>query len=80
MEKIMGTVKWFDDVRGYGFIVNELGEDVFVHHDSIEGNGDETLIEGQSVEYFQTRYEKGLQATEVAKVKCPDVPVGNVQS
>jgi len=68
MEKLTGIVRWFDNARGYGFIVNELGEDVFVHHESIEDD-DESLTEGQTVEYFQTRYERCLQASEVSKVK-----------
>ena len=50
MEKSVGTVKWFDNAKGYGFIVNEAGEDVFVHYRSIEGDGYKTLAEGQQVE------------------------------
>ena len=68
MEKSVGTVKWFDNAKGFGFIVNEDGEDVFVHYRSIEGDGYKTLAEGQQVEYIQTKSEKGWQAAEVSRV------------
>lgn len=68
MEKSVGTVKWFNNAKGYGFIVNESGEDVFVHYRSIEGDGYKTLAEGERVEYVETRGEKGLQASEVVRV------------
>ncbi len=63
-----GTVKWFDNAKGYGFIVNHDGEDVFVHYRSIQGDGYRTLNEGQKVEYTTTRGEKGLQASEVTTI------------
>jgi len=47
MDKTVGTVKWFDNAKGYGFIVNDAGEDVFVHYRSIEGDGYKTLAEGR---------------------------------
>lgn len=65
MAKVIGTVKWFDNAKGYGFILNEAGEDVFVHYRSIEGDGYKTLAEGQQVEYVQTQGDKGLHAEEV---------------
>ena len=69
MEKSVGTVKWFDNAKGFGFIVNDEGEDVFVHYRSIEGDGYKTLAEGQQVEYLQTKSEKGWQAAEVIRLE-----------
>ncbi len=60
-----GTVKWFDNAKGYGFIVNPDGEDVFVHYRSIQGDGYKTLSEGQQVTFIATQGEKGWQAGEV---------------
>ena len=65
MSKQTGTVKWFDNAKGYGFIVNDDGEDVFVHYRSILGEGYKTLVEGQLVDFIQTQSEKGWQAAEV---------------
>lgn len=64
-----GTVKWFDNTKGFGFIVNPNGEDVFVHYRSIIGEGYKTLNEGQQVEFTVTSGEKGLQASEVSVIK-----------
>ena len=59
-----GTVKWFSDQRGYGFITPEDGsEDLFVHHTNIEAEGFRTLREGQTVEYEPSQGRKGLEAT-----------------
>lgn len=69
MDKSIGTVKWFDNAKGFGFIVNDAGEDVFVHYRSIEGEGYKTLAEGQQVEYIQTTSDKGWQAAEVRAIK-----------
>ncbi len=63
-----GTVKWFNDSKGYGFIKQEGGEDVFVHHTAIQAEGFKTLAEGQQVEFEVVRGAKGLQATKVIKV------------
>jgi CspA family cold shock protein len=61
-----GTVKWFNNAKGYGFIVpTDGGEDVFVHFSSIEGEGYKTLAEGQKVEFEHTQGPKGRQATRV---------------
>lgn len=60
-----GTVKWFNNPKGYGFILNQQNEDVFVHHRAIMMEGYKTLTEGQTVEFIQTRSEKGWQAAEV---------------
>ena len=65
MSKQTGTVKWFDNAKGYGFIVNDDGEDVFVHYRSILAEGYKTLVEGQLVDFIQTQSEKGWQAAEV---------------
>ncbi len=64
-----GTVKWFDNAKGYGFILREdTGEDVFVHFRSIRGEGYKSLDEGQPVEYTLLESNKGWQADEVEKV------------
>ena len=63
-----GTVKWFNEGKGFGFIAQETGEDVFVHFSQIEGDGFKTLNDGDPVEYDVTRGPKGLAATKVRKV------------
>ncbi|MEI8176550.1 MAG: cold-shock protein [Candidatus Omnitrophota bacterium] len=63
-----GTVKWFNDQKGYGFITPEDGKDVFVHHSSIQGEGYKSLAEGQQVEFEITKGPKGDQATNVVKL------------
>ena len=65
-ERESGTVKWFDAKKGYGFISREQGEDAFVHHSSINGNGFRSLQEGQKVEFDVTKGQKGLQAENVS--------------
>ena len=62
-----GTVKWFNEAKGFGFISQEGGEDVFVHFSAIQGDGFKTLAEGQSVEFEVSRGPKGLQAGNVRK-------------
>ena len=63
-----GTVKWFNDSKGYGFISpSEGGEDLFVHHSGIAGNGYKSLQEGATVEYEATQGEKGPQAVNVVQ-------------
>jgi len=63
-----GKVKWFDEAKGYGFIVpNEGGKEVFVHYSTIQGNGFKTLKEGDTVSYELTEGPKGPQATNVTK-------------
>jgi len=66
---VRGTVKWFNDSKGYGFIAREDGSgDVFVHFSAIEGEGFKTLTEGQLVEFDITQSPKGPQATNVKKL------------
>lgn len=60
-----GTVKWFDSAKGYGFIIDAQGQDVFVHYRVIKGEGYRSLNEGQIVEFLATQSEKGWQASEV---------------
>ncbi len=70
-ERILGTVKWFNSGKGYGFIEREVGEDVFVHFSSIREDGSNNfrnLDEGQQVEFAVEQGDKGLQATDVTIV------------
>ena len=67
-DREVGTVKWFNDSRGYGFIARENAEDVFVHHTAIQGEGYKSLEEGQRVEFSVTQGPKGLQAADVARL------------
>ena len=62
-----GTVKWFSNQKGYGFITSETGSDVFVHHSAIQGEGYKTLEEGQQVEFEIQQGPKGEQAINVTK-------------
>jgi CspA family cold shock protein len=63
-----GTVKWFNDAKGYGFIQVDGGEDVFVHYSAVQGQGFKSLAEGDKVEFEVTRGPKGLQAANVRKL------------
>jgi CspA family cold shock protein len=62
-----GTVKWFDDRKGYGFIARPGMEDIFVHYSAIQGNGFKTLSEGEEVEFEIANGPKGAQAVNVRK-------------
>ena len=64
-----GTVKWFNDAKGYGFIRCEDGTEVFVHHSAIQASGFRSLSEGQAVEFEVTQGPKGKQASNVQPVK-----------
>ena len=63
-----GTVKWFNDSKGFGFISQENGDDVFVHHTAIQGEGFKTLAEGDKVEFEIVKGDKGDKAQNVVKV------------
>jgi CspA family cold shock protein len=66
-EMATGQVKWFNDAKGFGFITQDGGEDVFVHFSAIQASGFKTLAEGDKVEFEVTRGPKGLQASNVRK-------------
>jgi len=66
-----GTVKWFDDAKGFGFIEREEGEDVFVHYSAIAGDGFRSLPEGAKVEFEVEQDAKGPRATNVVVVQAP---------
>ncbi len=68
-DRKQGTVKWFNSTKGYGFIQQESGEDVFVHFQSIVGDGYKSLQENEKVEYSVTQGAKGLQASEVKVIR-----------
>ena len=67
-EKEIGTVKWFNDAKGYGFISREGSDDVFVHHTAIQMDGFKSLSEEQQVEFSVEQGDKGLQAIDVRPV------------
>lgn len=64
-DRVSGTVKWFNNSKGFGFIARESGDDVFVHFRAIRGEGYKSLQEGQNVEFELHNGDKGLQAQEV---------------
>lgn len=68
-ERFIGTVKWFNPAKGYGFIGRDNGEDVFVHFSAIEMNGYKQLKEGQKVEFSIEKGNKGLQAAAVITIE-----------
>ncbi|RME50904.1 MAG: cold-shock protein [Caldilineae bacterium] len=68
-ERIRGSVKWFNNVKGYGFIEREGGSDVFVHYSAIKMDGYRSLVEGQQVEFTVVEGEKGPQAQDVEAVE-----------
>jgi CspA family cold shock protein len=68
-ERVTGTVKWFNGSKGYGFISQEGGEDLFVHYSAIQSEGFRTLQEGQAVEFTIEQGPKGLQATNVVTLQ-----------
>lgn len=63
-----GVVKWFSNQKGYGFVTQDDGKDVFVHYSAVAGDGFKTLEEGQRVEFEVTKGPKGEQATNVRKI------------
>lgn len=68
MERINGTVKWFNDAKGFGFISREGGPDVFVHYSAVNSDGFKSLTEGDKVEFEIVPGQKGPQAANVVKV------------
>ncbi len=74
MERTRGTVKWFSQEKGYGFIQQEGGPDVFVHHSAIQGAGFKVLDEGEEVEFEVMQAEKGLKAANVERLNPPAEP------
>lgn len=70
MDRLTGTVKWFNDAKGFGFIGREGGPDVFVHFTAIESNGFKSLAEGDQVEFEIVQGTKGPQAANVRKVEA----------
>ncbi len=68
MSTSSGTVKWFNESKGYGFIEQESGPDVFAHFSAIQGSGFKTLVEGQKVEFTVTKGQKGPQAENIVVV------------
>lgn len=67
-DKVTGTVKWFNETKGFGFIAQESGPDVFAHFSAISGSGFKTLAEGQKVEFKITKGQKGPQAEDIVPV------------
>ena len=67
-ERENGTVKWFNNTKGYGFIARDQGEDIFVHYSAIRGDGFRSLEEGQRVEFTAAEGDKGPQAQDVTIV------------
>ena len=63
--KVKGTVKWFNESKGYGFLAQESGPDVFAHFSEIQASGFKTLAEGQAVEFLVTKGQKGPQAEQI---------------
>jgi len=68
MATVTGTVKWFNETKGFGFIEQENGPDVFAHFSAIQGSGFKTLAEGQKVEFTITQGQKGPQAENIVAV------------
>lgn len=71
-ERSRGTVKWFNADKGFGFISQENGEDLFVHYSEVRGDGFRSLNEGDKVEFEITQGKKGLQASSVVVVRDPN--------
>ncbi len=76
MAHTTGTVKWFSQDKGYGFLHQENGPDVFVHHTAIQGTGFRTLQEGERVEFDVVEEPKGLKAQNVVRLDAPAAGAG----
>jgi len=70
--RITGKVKWFNESKGYGFIKQDSGSDIFVHYSEIQGDGYRTLAEGETVEFETRQGSKGVKATNVARKACQE--------
>lgn len=68
MSKVTGTVKWFNETKGFGFLEQQGGPDVFAHFSAIQGSGFKTLVEGQAVEFNVTQGQKGPQAENIVVI------------
>ena len=68
-ERETGTVKWFDNAKGWGFVTRSSGDDIFVHYSSVRGDGYRTLEDGQTVEFEVVQGAKGLQAQDVTIIQ-----------
>ena len=68
MSRVTGKVKWFNESKGFGFIEQESGPDVFAHFSAIQGSGFKTLVEGQTVEFTVTQGKKGPQAEDITVI------------
>lgn len=77
---LVGTVKWFDVKKGFGFILNDEGKDVFVHYSIIEGDGFRSLKDGEKVEYEPATGAKGLSAARVRRINAPVKPKEKVSA
>ncbi len=75
IENIEGQVKWFDQRKGYGFIVGPEGQDIFTHYSVIEGEGFRVLKDGSAVKYDAVRTAKGWKATRVIRADPPEITV-----
>jgi cold shock protein len=73
-----GKVKWFDPKKGFGFIVGEAGQDVFVHYTSIEGEGFRALKDGETVDYELVEGDKGFQAKNVNRLNDGSLPPSDI--
>ena len=67
-DTVTGTVKWFNESKGFGFIEQQSGPDVFAHYSAITGSGFKTLVEGQKVEFTVTQGQKGPQAENIVAI------------
>ena len=74
MARTKGSVKWFSQEKGYGFLTQSNGPDVFVHHSAIEGAGFKVLYEGEEVEFDVVHADKGLKAANVVRLNPPTEP------